>query len=724
MAQITYYAPAGVTSINLSDGSRAVVVNGQITVDSKFRNELEAAGCSANAETDNAVRFTKTVTGGIDKVVGGKWTYGLKGIVPVDTTYESVLSAIKAALFHSTTKAVQFQDALYDLGDNYLPIIGGVEYIGSPATFNYTNNDWVDRNRSFVGGTRFTTTHQYCFWDGAADQAAVTPIVAAQAATVTADSPNIAVPDSSLFPVGMRVYFASSANGFYAGITYTVLTSAANVISVGLPDMVAVTASGSGAVSVSAGHPNDGTTGAVLSNLAFIGVKSAIKCGAKNVFGFQSGSRLEHIYVTGTPAYRAIDCQNFIQASFADISTEKSNGQWYGSTYDGSVFMPGNSTFHHLFNSCNGVGDTNMVQRGIVFYSAAGSIMNDLMVNGVQNNHNYTALTTQTSGALTNGSANIPVTDSSKFPVDMPVFISTAGNPNGFTTNATYFVVSSAANVIQLSANLGGTAKTSTGTATMAVNTYGYPALEVWSINAPTSTTGLVNSIFTGIDVEGNTSAKIVAQNINSINFKINFCDFVSGAEFCARDVSGCGVEYYGSGVGLDISSSSQVTWTGRINSIIGTTSPVGTYRLGTVPLTSFGGDVRYPALTNMSSALGNWNKTYQPIGMAATDRTASKTFTGYDYGPSTYSGAGGHTFTLPTVTDVSATNTTIGLWYSFHNSSAASLTVGTNGTQTFGNQAGKTSFVLPAGASVKCTGAKTTGGTLYWIAEYTPALP
>lgn len=72
MSQITYYAPAGVTSINLSDGSRAVVVNGQITVDSKFRNELETAGCTANAETDNAVRFTKTVTGGSGILLDGR----------------------------------------------------------------------------------------------------------------------------------------------------------------------------------------------------------------------------------------------------------------------------------------------------------------------------------------------------------------------------------------------------------------------------------------------------------------------------------------------------------------------------------------------------------------------------------------------------------------------------------------------------------------------------
>lgn len=676
------------------------------------------------AENSDFVKTTKTLTGGLKSLVDQVNNRAVGGFIPETQDYAGIIKAIKAAVDSVIIKAVVFEDALYDLGNNYIPIIGGVEYIGCAPTFNYTNNDWVDRNRSFVGGTRFTTTHQYCFWDGAVDQASVTPIVAAQAATAASDSENIAVPNSALFPVGMRVYFTASANGFKAGVTYTVLTSAANVITVGLPDMVAVKATGTGSVSIAAGHPNDGTTGALLSKLAFVGVKTAIKCGAKNVFGFQSSGKVEHVYVTGQPAYKAIDCQNFIQSTFSDISTEKSNGQWYGSTYDGTVFMPGNSTFSHIFNSCNGIGDTNMVQRGIVFYSAAGSILNDLMVNGVQVNHNYTALTTQTSGALTNGSANIPVTDSSKFPVDMPVYVSTAGNPNGFTTNATYFVISSAANVIQLSTTLGGAPKTSTGVATMAVNTYGYPALEVWSINAVTSTTGVINSTIGCIDVEGNSTAKILAQNINSINFKINFCDLARGAEFCARSVGGAGVEYYGSGVGCDIDSTSAITWIGRIASIIGTTSPVGTYRVGANPLVSFGGDVRYPALTNMSSALGNWNKTYQPVGMAQTDRTGSRTFAGYDYGPNTYSGAGGHTWTLPTVSDVSTTNTTIGLWWSFHNASASPLTISTDGTQTFNNQVGKTSFVLPAGASVKCTGAKTTGGTLYWIAEYQPALP
>lgn len=62
MAQITYYAPAGVTSINLSDGSLAVVRDGKITADEKFCNELQAAGCTAgqkNAVTSEINSLTK-----------------------------------------------------------------------------------------------------------------------------------------------------------------------------------------------------------------------------------------------------------------------------------------------------------------------------------------------------------------------------------------------------------------------------------------------------------------------------------------------------------------------------------------------------------------------------------------------------------------------------------------------------------------------------------------
>jgi hypothetical protein len=53
-----------------------------------------------------------------------------------------------------------------------------------------------------------------------------------QATTMTSSSADIGVTDSARFPAGTQVQFASTANGFIAGITYYVLTSSANVITV------------------------------------------------------------------------------------------------------------------------------------------------------------------------------------------------------------------------------------------------------------------------------------------------------------------------------------------------------------------------------------------------------------------------------------------------------------------------------------------------------------
>lgn len=53
-----------------------------------------------------------------------------------------------------------------------------------------------------------------------------------QATTMTGSSANIGVTNSAYFPAGTQVQFASTNNGFIAGITYYVLTSSANVITV------------------------------------------------------------------------------------------------------------------------------------------------------------------------------------------------------------------------------------------------------------------------------------------------------------------------------------------------------------------------------------------------------------------------------------------------------------------------------------------------------------
>lgn len=71
------------------------------------------------------------------------------------------------------------------------------------------------------------------------------------AATMANASANIGVPSSTVFPVGSPVQFDAAVNGFFISVTYYVLTSAANVITVGaVPAGAAIVATGNTAINV------------------------------------------------------------------------------------------------------------------------------------------------------------------------------------------------------------------------------------------------------------------------------------------------------------------------------------------------------------------------------------------------------------------------------------------------------------------------------------------
>jgi hypothetical protein len=74
---------------------------------------------------------------------------------------------------------------------------------------------------------------------------------APQTATMKMGSSSITVPDSKLFPVGQPVQFDATANGFMDTVTYFVVASEANAITVaGAPGDSALSATGSSAVNV------------------------------------------------------------------------------------------------------------------------------------------------------------------------------------------------------------------------------------------------------------------------------------------------------------------------------------------------------------------------------------------------------------------------------------------------------------------------------------------
>lgn len=71
------------------------------------------------------------------------------------------------------------------------------------------------------------------------------------AATMAAASANVGVPSSAAFPVGSPVQVDATANGFTVGVTYYVLTSAANVLTLGASvGAAAIVATGATAVNL------------------------------------------------------------------------------------------------------------------------------------------------------------------------------------------------------------------------------------------------------------------------------------------------------------------------------------------------------------------------------------------------------------------------------------------------------------------------------------------
>ncbi|OYV58558.1 MAG: hypothetical protein B7Z69_09375, partial [Actinobacteria bacterium 21-73-9] len=91
----------------------------------------------------------------------------------------------------------------------------------------------------------------------------------------------------------------------------------------------------------------------------------------------------------------------------------------------------------------------------------------------------------------------------------MPVVFSTsstitggAATVNGFNLYQTYFVVSSAANVIQVSYTVGGAAHTATGATAFYVATFGHAGIEIVGDNL-TANNLLTSICVYGTDTEG-----------------------------------------------------------------------------------------------------------------------------------------------------------------------------------------------------------------------------
>ncbi len=235
--------------------------------------------------------------------------------------------------------------------------------------------------------------------------------------------------------------------------------------------------------------------------------------------GFTRGVHIGDLYNSGT-AY--CNFKNLYAINYSEWGFYFENCSWFtryenlfgtvsgvqgtGSLYFGAsqtAYNNGNLSLANLFAQ-----NLDYLMRGIVFESREGARFNDITCVGMQSNQPSAPIVSQAATTVS-GSADITVTDGTKFPVGLPV--SPDVNANGFRAWRIYFVVSQVGNVIQVSKNYGDTAFLPTGATAFNLRSFGFPCLEI--IGELSSNSWIQPSTFMGLDLEGNATCQLLMQN-------------------------------------------------------------------------------------------------------------------------------------------------------------------------------------------------------------------
>jgi hypothetical protein len=273
-----------------------------------------------------------------------------------------------------------------------------------------------------------------------------------------------------------------------------------------------------------------GPTNFGIKNLGFTNCTRAVDGGnTNNPSGWYA--EFENLYISSCTDW-GFWLTNFQHDKFRRIFTFSNinGGQYYGNDVAQTVLQPGNSVWEDLYNT---TPVTNAdYSRGLVWFIVQGQ-QNQGMLYRIQSNRLNAASVTQ-AATMTNTSANIGVTNSTLFPVGMPVTFSASAN--GFIQNEIYFVVSSAANVITVSLTYGGAAIVATGATAVNVIHQGYAAVEVIAQGGA----ALSSHEFYDIDAEAGGTCAIIAQNVQTSVFNISQVPLSTQAtqSFCARNLT------------------------------------------------------------------------------------------------------------------------------------------------------------------------------------------
>lgn len=398
-------------------------------------------------------------------------------------------------------------------------------------------------------------------------------------------------------------------------------------------------------------------------------------------------------------------------------------GQFHGIDVASTILQPGNSTYYDLYCAIQQGSATNMLSRGITFITTsatANGSNNQFKMDRIQSNRFNQATTTQ-AATMVNTSANITVTDGTKFAIGMPVAFSATAN--GFTTGTIYFVVALAANVLSVSSTYGGAAISATGTTAVNIINQGFPAFEMIGLAGSAMTNGIVRNL----DVEAGGTCAVLFQNCTGFDVglsqvpgtaqsTVSVCgrSFINSRltapQSCNTDMdgnsNGRAYQFFGARFGASAGYQGAGMWYDSVsgNTVLSLGSQFDTQSKGILTFT--------PGTNNLVApynlGIGQYNKI---DGNAAP--TLSNLCTVYSNTTS------GTTITLPTLT---AAN--LGMWQTFFNPTAAAQTINTNGVQTINNVTARTSITLNPNASVRLEGVGNTGGTFsYAIAGASSAM-
>lgn len=444
-----------------------------------------------------------------------------------------------------------------------------------------------------------------------------------------------------------------------------------------------------------------GPTNFAIKSIGFTNFSRAVDLGNTNNPGGWWAT-FEDLYASGGSDW-GFWITNFQHCTFRrNRFFNNATGQgYYGNDVPSAILQPGNSVWDDIYAVC-----ATQLQRCLLFYVIQGQ-QNEGFLSRIQCNRQTPGTVTQ-AATMSNTSANIGVTDSTKFLPQMPVTFSAAVNG---VTKVTYFILTAAANTVTVSLTMGGAAVVMTGSSAVNIITQGFPGLEVVALAGA----AISSHEYHNIDCEGAGTCAILFQNAQTCSTTVSQ---VPGAaqsfiSLCLRGTQFS--QHYGAtplNTDFDAASGTSSFFGSRsANSV--NLNPQGMY---------FDQGLNYTVMNLSSSAMSlsdqNLDGTHlivplTPIGERLSQKgVVSLTLFMGDSGliTNTYS-VGTATWTLPTLS-----TTVKQCRYRIVNSGTTgqNLVLTPAAGQPFNNVAARTTLTLGTGAGCEIVGTNDASGS-YW---------